>query len=128
MFYYFFRSFLFQNETGATIEESVGTSNLSELISRGSTTYYSTVNKNFRRMNSTMTYPSVEEEIHTATDTQTQQKQSDKIEELMQQSLIHYQAMVQASKAIQFCEQTKEFLSSLEHVEAERLLLLSSKT
>lgn len=48
-------------------------------------------------------------------------------EELMAEATAQYQATAQASKAVRFCEESDEFTGSLEHVEAERLLLVSSE-
>lgn len=58
---------------------------------------------------------------------QLQQEHKEILDDLMQQSQLHFQTMVQASKAVHLCESSKAFISSLEHIEAERLLLLSSK-
>lgn len=38
---------------------------------------------------------------------------------------VQYEMMQQLSKALEFCKTKKEFVSSIEHVEAERLLLLT---
>lgn len=50
-----------------------------------------------------------------------------RVEELLQQAALQYEAMQQLSKALTVCRNTKEFASSEEQIEAERLLLLASK-
>lgn len=55
------------------------------------------------------------------------QKYNAKLTELEQLKTIYLEAMVQASKAVTFCLNSKAFVGTLHHAESERLLLLSSK-
>lgn len=123
-------NFLLQDESRIYDDRSIGTSEVSELISKGSS-HYSTISKNFVRLSSTLNCPArVLEEVDFVRNGKTPpnlESHDEKMDELMRETLVQYQIMCQASKALQYCQSTKEFISSLEHIEAERLLLLSSK-
>lgn len=55
-----------------------------------------------------------------------QQQQETKLnDEMGRKSLILYHVMMQTSKAVRFCQSRKEFFGSVEHVEAERILLFA---
>lgn len=55
-----------------------------------------------------------------------EQQQEDKSgDELARKSVNLYHVMMQTSKALKFCQNSKEFFGGMEHVEAERLLLFA---
>lgn len=105
----------------------MGSTNLSTLVSKGSELTIS-FPTNFEEMDSILSN-------HVSSTPNVARKQignnnvsnDETMTNLMQESIIQYQIMYQTSKALHFCQKTKEFSSSVELVEAERLLLLSSK-
>lgn len=52
---------------------------------------------------------------------------NDRVSELLVESDVQYQVILQTSKALAFCRSTKEFSAGDEELEAERILLLASK-
>lgn len=50
-----------------------------------------------------------------------------KSDKLMQKISIQNDIILQISKAISFCKNNKQFSSSIEHIEAEKVLLIASK-
>lgn len=55
------------------------------------------------------------------------QKYNKKVEDLLHSSVVSYNIMEQASKGIDCCELSSEFKFSSQHLELERILLISSK-
>lgn len=62
-------------------------------------------------------------------DTAIQQKYNynNKKDELLKSYFVNYETMVQSTKAIQFCKNSKESILASQHVELERVLLIASK-
>lgn len=54
-------------------------------------------------------------------------KTDEKLEKLMSLTIINFEINSQATRALEFCKNSKHFIGTLQHVESERLLLLSSK-
>lgn len=48
------------------------------------------------------------------------------ISDLIKESAVQFQIIQQTSKALNFCKSIKEFQSSLEQIEAEKILLTAS--
>lgn len=111
---------------------SIESSQLSQLISKDDSAFYSS-SRYFpnSHMHRGEEQDSSGERLHQYNETdfigKSIRQSNEKIDELMKLMVVHHQRMLQASKAIQLCKETKKFNCSLEHIESERLLLLSSK-
>lgn len=120
---------MFQNEI---VNSSVGTSHISTLISKNSGCSYesqTTENTNGLLRGNPSVALGHQNEVIAEETTKEARFQNDLImDKLMTESLVQFQIMVQTSKALYFCQITKEFESSTELVEAEKLLLLASKS
>lgn len=101
---------------------TIGTSDISCLISKNS--IYSTLTKKFRRLCSTPLRNPIQEE-------ESERKQclanAERIDFLMHEAAKQFQAMLQTSKALNYCRLMKEFASGREQIEAEKILLVASK-
>ncbi|KAG5890196.1 hypothetical protein JTB14_010658 [Gonioctena quinquepunctata] len=109
---------------GRQRDQSVGSSNISSLLSKAGS-FYSSVTKNIkRRRHSLKTACLLEENQSDHHSPATREL----LESLKKELLIQNAIMFQISKALNYCRASKEFVSGIEHIEAEKILLVATIT
>ncbi|CAH1116717.1 unnamed protein product [Phaedon cochleariae] len=103
-------------------EQSIGSSNLSALLSKAGS-FCSSVKKNIRRRRSSLKTVCLLENMNSHSPEIKQLLETCKKELSMQNAI-----MFQISKALNYCRSSKEFDSGKEHIEAEKILLVATIT
>lgn len=118
-------------ETSLVSSKSIGSSDVSFLLSKASS-LYSTVSSKMRRLQRRLPLHSsggtISEEngLETSLLTTTSSGNEERLARLMHDSAVQHQIIMQTGKALEYCRSVKEFTGSREVVEGERMLLLAT--